>query len=209
MSFDWQSAVKAIAPVLGGAFGGPLGAAASGALASALLGNKKTGDAAQDETNISNLLAKGITPEIRAKIIDAETQLKIATLDYADKASARELESEKVYVTDTQDARKYGNSDVFALGVVILGGFSLLMGGVLYALYQILTDGIKVSDPGTVAVVFTMLGTVVGYVASIAQQVCSFYYGSSKSSAQKSEQLSDAIRNLSGTKAGSLTANRK
>jgi hypothetical protein len=61
------------------------------------------------------------------------------------------------------------------------------MGAVLFACYQILTDGLKVTDPGTVAVVFTLIGGIVSQVAALAMQVGNYYYGSSHGSAVKTE----------------------
>ena len=65
--------------------------------------------------------------------------------------------------------------------------FVSLMGAVLYGSYQILVEGLKVTDPGTVAVVFTLIGGIVSQVASLAMQVGNYYYGSSHGSAVKTE----------------------
>ncbi len=56
---DWKAAVGTIAPGLAAALGGPLA----------------------DEAKLAGLLAGGITPELRAKILEAEQQIKLAAVD--------------------------------------------------------------------------------------------------------------------------------
>ena len=198
MSFDWQSLVKGVAPILGGVFGGPLGAAGVSALAQALLGDNKTGDPTKDEAAIADILSGGLTPEVRVKIIEAENQLKLATAQYADAQLQRELDETKALLADTQDARKAnaGNADVFTLGIVIMVVFASLMAGMLYGLYSLLTGGMTIKDAGIAATVFSILGTILGYVANNAQQVVSFYFGSSKGSAMKTDKLADAVKQM-------------
>jgi hypothetical protein len=47
-----------------------------------------------------------------------------------------------------------------------------------------------------VAAVFGFLGTVVGYVAANAQQVVSYFFGSSRGSQDKSAAMAEAIKSL-------------
>lgn len=78
--FDWKAAVGTIAPGLAAVLGGPLAGGAVKVLADALLGGS-SGDQVADEAKLAGLLAGGITPELRAKILEAEQQIKLAVVD--------------------------------------------------------------------------------------------------------------------------------
>lgn len=184
---DWKKVVGAVAPGLATALGGPLAGAAVGILADKVLGGS-TGDPVADEAKIAGIVSGGLTPELRARVIDAESALKMATLQV-------NSDIEKAYLSDVQDARKThgGNADIMILGGIILLAWAVLTGGTLYALHQMLTGGIEIKDVGIVATVFTVLGSTVGYVSNVAQQVVGFYFGSSRGSAQKTEAMANAI----------------
>lgn len=74
-----KEVLAAVAPALAGALGGPLAGGVVQVLAQKLLGGG-TGDTAEDERRLADLLSGGITPEIRAKLIEAEHQVKLAAL---------------------------------------------------------------------------------------------------------------------------------
>ncbi len=70
------------------------------------------------------------------------------------------------------------------------------MFGVLWGSFEILTGGITVKDIAIVATVSGLIGTVVGYVAANAQQVVSYFFGSSRGSADKTAAISQAISRI-------------
>lgn len=109
-----------------------------------------------------------------------------------------DVEETKTFVGDTQHARNAHASDrgVYWLGIAVLVTFAGVMGGSLYGAYKILTGGLHITDVGVVAAVFGFLGTVVGYVAANAQQVVSYFFGSSRGSNDKSREMADAIKRL-------------
>lgn len=112
----------------------------------------------------------------------------------------------KLYVDDTADAReKYRADDkVFWLGISVLVTFALLMGAALVGSFQIMTGAVHV-DPGSLAIVATLIGTVIGYVAANAQQVVSYFFGSSKGSKDAGSKLGLALTETMkqlGAKAG-------
>ena len=113
------------------------------------------------------------------------------------------LDETKAFVGDTQHARESFKSDrgVYWLGIAVLITFAGVMGGSLYGAYKILTGGLHVQDVGVVAAVFGFLGTVVGYVAANAQQVVSYFFGSSRGSKDKDRDLAEAIKKF-GKKGG-------
>lgn len=188
----WKDIVKAIAPTLGTALGGPLVGTAVKVLGDKLLGNP---DATADE--VQKAVEAGLPPETVVKLKELDNQFKLqmeaAKLDI----QKLEAETEKAYLSDTQDARKAnaGNKGTFWMGVSILGVFAVLMLVVLVASFKILSKTIQ-ADPGTAAVVFTLIGTIVGYVAAMAQTVVNFEFGTSRGSAKKSDDIAAAVQQL-------------
>lgn len=194
MSFDWKQAIGTVAPVLAGVLGGPLAGGAVKVLADTMLGGT-TGDPVADEAKIAGMLAGGMTPEMRAAIIQAETTIKLEMI----KASVREKEIEadldKATLQDVQHARQThgADKDVLTLGIAVLILWGVLTAATLWGLYEVLIGGIKIVDVGIVATVFTVLGSTVGYVSNSAQQVLSYYFGSSRGSTHKTDIMATAI----------------
>lgn len=108
------------------------------------------------------------------------------------------LQETQAYITDTADARgkHAGDKNVFWLGIAVLVTFAVTMGASLYGSYQILTGGITIKDVAVVAAVSGFVGSIVGYVAANAQQVISYFFGSSKGSKDKTDAMADAVRGL-------------
>lgn len=181
---DWKSIIKNIAPVLGTALGGTIGAAATKIIADKLLGNQ---DASEDE--IVHAIDKGISSDVYLKLKEADQAflLEIERIG-ADK--------EKAYFSDIQSARasNSGAPGVFMMGCIILSTFALIVCVALYGSFELMTGGIQAKDAGVVATVSGLIGSVIGYVAANAQQVVGFYFGSSSGSDKKTDALSDAIK---------------
>ena len=196
-NFDWRSIVSVLAPTLGTAFGGPLGGAAGKLVAAAVLGKEDAND-----KELADVFSKGLSPDaviaLKKADHDFDLQMKAMDIDLV-KISA---ETEKAYLGDIQNARKAhsDNNNVFRLGITILGIFAGIMGAVLWASFQVLTGGIIIRDIGTVAMVSGLIGTVVGYVASNAQQVVNYFYGSSKGSSDKTESMGRVIASIGANK---------
>lgn len=144
----------------------------------------------------------GATPEqmVALKSAELDFQLKMKEAGYKDAEDLRhvELETQKVYIGDTNDARNAFRQDrgVFWLGIAVLVTFFVDMVATMALIYGILTGGITVKDVGLVAAVFGLLGSLNGYVAANAQQVLSFYFGSSRGSQENHRALADAIKGL-------------
>jgi len=144
-----------------------------------------------DEVAEITLAIKNATPE-------QLLALKKADNDYAIQIKELDVRLDEAYISDTQDARHVHSGDqrVFWLGVCVLITFAAVIAGVLYSAHQILLAGLKVADPSTVAVVFTLIGTLVGYVAANAQQVIGYFFGSSKGSSDKTNAMAKAVEEI-------------
>lgn len=189
--FDWKKLVGAVAPTLGALLGGPLGGTAVSALSNIFLG-KENGT----EEEVSAAVLTGMTPDkiVEMKRIDKEHEVKMAELQLDLVKLNQTLEI--TYVEDVQDARKYRDDKVFWLGVVILSVFAVTMGMSLYGAYQILAGGITIKDVAAVAAVSGFIGSIIGYVASNAQQVVGYFYGSSAGSAKKTDALAESFKQI-------------
>lgn len=179
MSFDWQSAVKGVAPFLGGLLGGPLGATAAGAIAQAVLGDGATGDAGRDASALQAALAGGMTPEVRARLIDADRDVRLATMQYADAEKQRELERMRAELADVQSARlrdaefiRAGKVNERANWMVAMDVFGLV------ACLAVLTFFHK-DIPGEVVGVLSTIAGIFGLCLRDAHQ---FEFGSSRGS---------------------------
>lgn len=168
MSLDWKSIVRAIAPTLGTALGGPL---AGGALK--ILSDKLLGKPDANESEISDYITSA-RPEdlVKLKEIEADYKLKMAEigldplrLEVQDRASARDLF--KV------DAKPQRNITYLFLG----GYFSIL---ILFGVA--ILRGFDLKIPPEFALIF-------GVITAAIPQILSFWFGSSSSSAHKNALL--------------------
>lgn len=192
---DWKSILGAAAPGLATALGGPLAGGVVKILADKVLGGS-TGDAVADEAKLAGLLAGGITPELRARIVEAEQAFRTEAL----KAGIREREIaadvEKAYVADAANARQAhaGQSWVMRLAVFINVASYIAIGGVLYGCFRILGSSVELKvDPGTAAMVGSLIGAAVQWLLQNAGQANSFAFGSSPSSRALTEKLGAAV----------------
>ena len=188
--FDWKRLVAGIAPMLGTALGGPLIGAAIGELGAALLGNPNA-----SEADVAAALSSGrLGPEQIVAIKQAESALTIRMRELDIDVLKINQAADAALIADTSDARHTFGKDenVFVLGCIILSAFALLMALVLTGCFFLMTGKVTV-DPGTLAVCAGLIGTVVGYVAANAQQVVSFFYGSSKGSKDNGDRIGAAL----------------
>lgn len=182
---DWKDIVRTVAPTVATALGSPLAGTAVRVLSEVFLG-KDDGTEAQIAEAVKNA-----TPE-------QLLALKKADQDYAIQIKQLDIKLEEAYISDVQDARHTHSSDarVFWLGIAILITFSLIMGAVMFTAHDMLLGGMTIKDPSIVAVVFGLVGTVLGYVASNAQQVVGYFFGSSKGSSDKTEAMAKAVASM-------------
>lgn len=149
--------ISAIAPTLGMALGGPLGGLAGNVLASVVGG---------DESKIeAQILSHQPDVMLKLKQADQDFQIKMRELDISDDA---------LYAKDRDSARQreaaVKDKMPAILGGVVVGGFFIVVYTVLY---------------GEARVDSVLAGTIIGYVSAKADQVLSYFFGSTKGSEAK------------------------
>lgn len=169
---DWKKIVGAVAPTLATALGGPLAGAAVRTIATQVLGKP---EATEEEVEAAIVAAD---PQILLKLREVDLEFKKAMIDAGikleelaavDRASARDRE---VKTGDHWTPR--------ILASVVVGGFLACV----YAVLSGYVQGMK--DP----MVAGLVGTLIGYTSAKADQVVSYYFGSSASSKAKDETIS-------------------
>ncbi len=164
-----------------------------------IFGNKKQAEVAGKVMDIAKQVTGAESPDYAARAIAADPSLalkfKEAVLSQQTEIERIGFEREKLYVADTQDARKYRDDKVFKLGLVILASFVAVMSVTLMGLYLMVTGKVTI-DQAIFAGVIGLVGAIVGYFASNAQQVVSYFFGSSAGSKANAAALRDSIQGL-------------
>jgi len=172
--------VANVVPQLLGLFGRNNEAEIAGKVAD--IATKITGMADVDQAAAAINADPALALQFKTAVLAQQTEL--ANLAFA---------TEKLYVEDVQDARKYRDDKVFGLGVVILLSFGTAVLLVLWGGYKILSGGVSV-EPGMFAAITGFIGTLIGYIAANAQSVVNYYFGSSRGSTQKTDALESSIK---------------
>lgn len=166
--FDWKKVVGTVAPTIATALGGPLAGAAVAAVGKAVLGKDNATEG-----------------EIEAAMVNASPAdlLKLKEADNAFKLEMEKLgvDLERVHAGDRDSARKREMAvqdwTPRILAYMVISGFLGIAYTVLFA------D----AKPDSV-----LAGTIIGYVSAKADQALSYYFGSTKGSAEKTRLLAQA-----------------
>lgn len=165
MKLDWKAIVGTVAPTIATALGGPLAGVAVKAIASGL------GKPDAKENEIADLVASG-DPQtlVRLREIDKQFEKDMAALD---------VDFERIAALDRANARERettlgGDWTVRILAYTIVGSFCALVFSVLF---------------GQITAESTIAGAVIGYLSAKAEQVVSYYFGSSAGSKHKTDIL--------------------
>jgi hypothetical protein len=166
---DWKDVVSKLAPTVATALAGPLGGAAVAALGS-IFG---LSDATQEQ--VKQVISSGqMTPEQVSEIRKLEMQ-------YQQDEKERGFRYAELVVTDRQGAREremaVKDSTPRNLAYLIVAAFIGMCFAVLY-------DTARVDS--------VLAGTIIGYLSAKAEQVASYYFGSSAGSQQKTDLLAKA-----------------
>ena len=185
--------LKTILPTAATMLGGPAAGFAVKFLADKLGLPESTQEAVTSA--LSNMTT---TAEERVKLAQIDAELRIKATDSGIELRKLEIQETQVYVTDTADARAKhaGDRGVYWLGIAVLATFFTVMMVCLYGAYQIVSGGISIKDVSVVAAISSFIGTIVGYVAANAQQVISYFFGSSRGSNDKTSAMANAVKGL-------------
>lgn len=169
MSFDWKKTLATIAPALATALGGPLAGVAVQTISGQLLG-KPDGSEAE------------IAAAIQTGGADALLKLKQAEQDFTVRMRELDLDLDRIHAGDRANARdrqaKTGDHTPSVLaGVITVGFFSVLL--------FMLLRGVPQTGGEALLVLLGALGAAWGSVVS-------YYYGSSRGSAEKTQLLGKA-----------------
>ena len=155
--------LKTIAPTIATALGGPLAGMAVSAVSKAL-----------------NIAPEEVQNVISSNKLDAEqvAAIQLAELELKKQAQSMNLDFEQLAVADRKSARDMQIATrsylVPSLAIIIVTSFI----GVVVATLA-----------GFSKIESAMAGTLIGYLSAKAEQVISFYFGSSASSQRKDEMI--------------------
>lgn len=184
MSLDWKAVVRGVAPTLASVLGTPAMGLGVKVLADALLGGS-SGDPIQDEAQIAGVLSGGVTPEIRIKLIEAESRVKDQLHELRKLDLANRHEIDKLELTDMADARKRDSLFVSAgrrnWRADIMFGLAVLVVIVLTFMVWDATD----LNEYTKGIITLVLGRFLGYL----DQMYQFETGSTRTSKSKDETI--------------------
>lgn len=147
------------------------------------------------EGALSVLKSAGIlsNPEAEEKATEALMQYQLQVQALALEQAKLELQQQQVDADDRASAREremaVKDSTPRTLAYIVLGGFIV---SVVALLYGALTGAVGLKD----ATIAGLVGTVVGYISAKAEQVVSYYFGSSSGSAKKSASIDEIVKRI-------------
>lgn len=153
----FMDTIASFAPAVGAALGGPLGGLAANFVAQYF---------GVDKGKVVDVLNSD-APEIRAKKADMDHSFRMHLLDLG-------IQEEAIHSADRASARDrekaIGGWSNPTLAAIVIGGF-------LYCVVAVLGGFVPgMTDPNTAGTV----GALIGYASAKADQVVSYYFGSSK-----------------------------
>ncbi len=170
--FDWKKVVGAVAPTLATALGGPLAGVAVKTIATQLLGNEEAG-----EQEIAEAMAKA-DPQTLIRLREIDTEFKTTMINSG-------IQLEKIASDDRASARQREVNAHDSWTPRVLAG--VIVGGFMLCVYAVLGGRVAdLKDP----LIAGLIGTMIGYTSAKADQVVSYYFGSSASSKAKDETIS-------------------
>lgn len=173
MKGELLSIIRTVAPGIATALGGPLAGMAVRAVSQTLLGRP---DGTQEEVEA---IIAGASPSdlLKLKELDKHFKIEMKKLD---------VDLDRIEAGDRDSARKrhmvMKDKLPAVLAIVVIAGFFITVG-------YVLSGRVKLSGPDAV-----LIGTLVGYVSAKAEQVVSYYFGSSSGSAKKNATIAGLMK---------------
>lgn len=170
----WLKTVGMVAPTVASCLGSPLAGLALQLIGSAF------GISNPTEEQLQEIVVKA-KPEDFVKLKEIESLLIV-------KLKELDVKLEEVNTQDRVSARTLmaGRSGRF---IIVLA--SVILTGFFATVAYVLSGRLKGYDPEEIIVV----GTVIGYAAAMAQQVCNYFFGSSSGSERKNDLVAAAMKN--------------
>lgn len=172
MNFDWKKTLATVAPAIATALGSPVAGVAV-SMACEALGLEES-----SETALRDAVATG-KPDVlvRLRQIDAEFKKAMKSMD---------VDLEKIHASDRDSARRMA----MAKGIIVQALLTFLLTGIFWWLLDALFGG-AANLPETVKnIAFYAMGTL----NALLIQSWNFWFGTSKGSSDKSDQLSKLMR---------------
>lgn len=168
---EWQSLIKAVAPWLGTALGGPLGGMAVGAIAEALGVSEKTTDAVKQAIS-------GVTPEqmLALKLADQSFAISMQKMGFEQLASIEQLSNEDRSSARQREVNVRDYTPMVLAATITVGFFGVLA-------KMMIGHPVENSD---------VLNIMLGSLGTAWTGVVAYYFGSSAGSRRKTELLSQS-----------------
>jgi hypothetical protein len=174
-SVDWKDVIGAVAPTIATALGGPLAGAAVKTLSSVILGHENG-----TEADLSAAVAAA-SPDVLAQVKKAEADFQVRMREL-------EIDVDRIAAADRDSARKREASTGDFWTPRVIG--ALTLGAFIWAVWAVLSGYVQgLTDPSVVGII----GTLIGYVSAKADQVVSYYFGSSSGSKEKTQAMTEAM----------------
>ena len=161
----WKSTLATVAPTIATALGGPLAGTATKFLADYFT----DGDTKTTQEQLENAITNASPAQL--------TELKKLDLDFKQQMKQLNVDLEKINAQDRDSARKReiktGSWANPTLAAIVIAGFFATVG-------YVLATGFKIDENSA-----ALIGTLIGYVSAKADQVVSYYFGSSAGSKEK------------------------
>ena len=175
MDKGWRDILGAVAPALATAMSGPLVGLAVRELSQVLLGHENGSEA---DLSAAMVGASG----------DQLVRVREAGIAFDQRMRELDIDLERIAAGDRDSARQREGKtgDTVTPRLIAFG----VLCGFLGSVWWVLSGQVKgLTDPAIMGVV----GTLIGYVSATADQVVSYYFGSSASSATKTAAMVDAM----------------
>lgn len=157
-------------------------------------GTEKVADLIEEKTGIDISKAaedRGLTQEELVKLKDFELQNQEQLIKHSEVVEQLSLERDKAYLADVQSARTMQNSAMTSSDEYVrrfVYRFAVLLTVLSFGfIYLVLFQGDKIIDDKNKDLVNTIVGFLLGTTMST---IVGFFYGSSKGSSDKNEQIS-------------------
>lgn len=175
MDKGWRDVLGAVAPALATALGGPLAGLATRELSQVLLGHENGSEA-------------DLSTAVVGASADQLVRLREAGIAFDQRMRELDIDLERIAAGDRDSARQRESKTGDTWTPRLIAG--AVLSGFLGSVWYVLSGQVKgLTDPAIMGVI----GTLIGYVSAKADQVVSYYFGSSASSATKTAAMVDAM----------------